>query len=75
MEQGFLSILSPSYLGRNLRNLLYANPLYGLTLKGGTPERLRLTPPTFRFGNPETGRKIISGIFTLSHHHIKLLFH
>ena len=72
MEQGFLSILSPSYLGRNLRNLLYANPLYGLTLKGGTPERLRLTPPTFRLGNPETGLKIISGIFTLSHHHIKL---
>ena len=72
MEQGFLSILSPSNLGRSLRQLLYASPLYQLTLKGGCPDRLRLSPPTFRLGDPETGRRAIDGIFTLSRHQVKL---
>jgi len=72
MEQGFLSILSPSNLGRSLRQLLYASPLYQLTLKGGRPDRLRLSPPTFRLGDPETGRRAIDGIFTLSRHQVKL---
>ena len=52
--------------------MLYASPIYRLTLKGGTPERLRLSPPTFRLANPETGQKIIGGTFTLSRQQIKL---
>ena len=72
MEKGFLSIFSPSYLGRSIRQLLYANPLYRLTLKGGIPEKLRLSPPAFRLANPETGRKIIDGTYTLSRHLVEL---
>ena len=72
MKQGSLSILSPSNTGRKLRHLLYASPLYRLTLKGGAPDRLRLTPPTFRRGDSETGRRAIDGTFTLSHHQVKL---
>ena len=72
MKQGSLSVLSPSNTGRKLRHLLYASPLYRLTLKGRAPDRLRLTPPTFRLGDPETGRRAIDGTFTLSHHKVKL---
>ena len=72
MKQGSLSILSPSNVRQKLRQLLYASPLYQLTLKGRTPDRLRLTPPSFRIGNPEIGRRVINGTFTLSHHQVKL---
>ena len=72
MKQGSLSVLSPSNTRRKLRHLLYASPLYRLTLKGGVPNRLRLTPPTFRLGDPETGRRAIDGTFTLFHQRVKL---
>jgi uncharacterized heparinase superfamily protein len=72
MKQGSLSVLSPSNTRRKLRHLLYASPLYRLTLKGRAPNRLHLTPPTFRLGDPETGRRAIDGTFTLFHHRVKL---
>ena len=72
MKQGSLSVLSPSNGGRMLRHLFYATPLYRLMLNGRTPDRLRLTPPSFHLGDPEAGRRIIDGTFTLSHHQVKL---
>lgn len=55
-----------------VRHLLYASPFYRLSLKGRTPDTLRLSPPAFRLGNPETGQAIISGTFSLSHHRVQL---
>jgi uncharacterized heparinase superfamily protein len=72
MQQGFLSVLSPANAGRKIRHLLYASPLYWLTLKGRAPDKLRLTPPSFRLGDPETGRKTIDGTFNLSRHQVTL---
>ena len=72
MKQGSLSVLSPSNARRMLRHLLYASPLYQLMLKGRTPDRLRLTPPSLLLGDPEAGRRVINGTFTLSHHQVEL---
>jgi uncharacterized heparinase superfamily protein len=72
MKHGSLSVLSPSSAGQALRHLLYASPLYQLMLKGRTPDRLHLTPPSFRLGDPEAGRRAINGTFTLSHHRVEL---
>ncbi len=72
MKQGSLSVLSPSSVGRTLRHLIYANPLYRLTLRGRTPDTLRIRPPSYRFGDPEIGRAILEGTFTLSHHRRQL---
>lgn len=55
-----------------LRHLLYASPFYRVSLKGRTPDALRLSPPAYRLGNPETGRDILAGTFTLSHHRAQL---
>lgn len=72
MKQGSLSVMSPTGVGQTLRRLLYASPFYRLSLKGRTPETLRLSPPSYRLGDPEAGRAIINGTFTLSHHNLQL---
>lgn len=56
----------------SLRALLYASPLYRFTLGGRVPDALRLTPPSFRLGDPEVGKAIIGGTFVLNHHRISL---
>jgi uncharacterized heparinase superfamily protein len=72
MKQKALLVLSLSNARQMLGHLIYANPLYRLMLKGRTPNRLRLTPPSFRLGDPEAGRRAINGTFTLSHHRVEL---
>jgi uncharacterized heparinase superfamily protein len=67
-NQGSVSSLSPASGARSLRHLLYASPFYHLTLKGRTPDALRFSPPAYRLGDPEAGRAILDGAFTLSHH-------
>ncbi len=62
----------PSRARHSLRALLYTNPLYRLTLGGRTPDALRLHPPSFRLGDPETGRAVVEGSFTLAHHRLAL---
>ena len=72
MKQGSPSMLSPSGVGQSLRRLFYSNPLYRLTLKGRTPDTLRIRPPSYRLGDPEIGRAILNGTFSLSHHRTPL---
>ncbi len=72
MKQGFQLQLSPSDVGRSLRHLFYASPFYRKTLMGRTPKSLRAQPPISYFGNPEIGKAIIDGAFTLSHQHLQL---
>ncbi len=72
MKQESLSVPTPSRAGRSLRHFLYANPLYRMTLKGRSPESLRILPPSYRLGDPEIGRAILKGTFTLSHHRVNL---
>ncbi|MBL6932648.1 MAG: heparinase II/III family protein [Rhodospirillales bacterium] len=72
MKHGPLSVLSPFGVGRSLRHLLYASPLYRIALKGRTPDSLRLQPPSYRLGDPDTGRAALNGTFTLSHHPVHL---
>ena len=55
-----------------LRHLLYASPFYRLTLKGRTPDSLRFSPPAYRLGDPQSGREILAGAFTLAHHRAQL---
>lgn len=55
-----------------LRHLLYASPLYRLSLKGRTPDSLLFSPPAYRLGDPQAGRAILDGTFTLSHHRAQL---
>ncbi|MBT4934862.1 MAG: hypothetical protein HOL66_09770 [Rhodospirillaceae bacterium] len=71
-NQGSASSRTPASGSRSLRNLLYASPFYGLTLKGRTPDTLRFSPPAYRLGDPEAGRGILKGAFTLSHHRAHL---
>lgn len=72
MKQGSLSTLSPAGIKHSLRHLLYASSLYRMTLKGRAPENLKLTPPSFRLGDPKSGRAIVDGTFVLAHHPVKL---
>lgn len=52
--------------------MLYASPLYRLTLGGRAPDSLRLQPPSFILGDPDAGRAILEGTFNLAHHRIPL---
>jgi len=58
--------------GRSLKNLLYANPLYALSLKGQSPQKLNLVPPAFHPGDPEAGRDLLAGRVSLDHYSITL---
>ncbi len=55
-----------------MRHLLFASPLYPMMLMGRTPETMRVHPPSHPSGDPETGRAILDGVFTLSHHRCDL---
>ena len=67
------SILSPRLAARYspgaavtaLKHLLYASPLYPLTLRGKVPADLRLVPPRFRPGDPVRGKGVLNGEFML----------
>ncbi len=49
-----------------LRRLLFANPLYGLTLSGRVPSEPRGTPPDPWPGDAEVGTAIVEGRFCLA---------
>lgn len=57
-------------MGRRLldpfRRLIYGNILYGLTLKGPVPDRLRLIPPDPWSGDPAVGKAVLDGEFLLA---------
>ncbi len=48
-----------------LKHLLYASPIYPITLRGRVPADLRLVPPRFRPGDSARGRAILKGEFML----------
>ena len=51
-----------------LRQLLYASPLYGLTLRGKIPASLNRAPLRLRSGDTDRGKAILRGEFLLSTH-------
>jgi len=50
---------------RGLRHLIYASPLYGLTLGGRAPTEIRGTPPEVWPGDAAAGRALVDGAFTI----------
>ncbi|MDP6774316.1 MAG: hypothetical protein QGI63_08605 [Rhodospirillales bacterium] len=57
------SRLSPARGWRTFRNLLYATPLYGLTLVGRTPGAVRGSPPNPWPGDVTAAQALIEGAF------------
>lgn len=63
---------APGNCRRALRNLVYANPLYGLSLKGRVPARLRFAPPDPWPGDSAAGIAILGGEFPLAGRRLSL---
>ncbi len=58
----------PARTVRALKQLLYASPLYAMTLRGDIPAGLRLAPPRIRPGDATGGKAVLKGeIMLLSH--------
>ena len=57
-------------LGPWLRSLLYANPLYPLTLLGPAPERLALQPTPTRPGDAAIGDRLFQGQYRFAGHEV-----
>ncbi|MBT3237642.1 MAG: hypothetical protein HOL37_09500 [Rhodospirillaceae bacterium] len=55
-----------------MKKLLYGSPIYGLMLKGKTPDALRLSPPERAIGDAAAGRAILAGDFMLARHRVRL---
>ena len=54
-----------------LRRLAYSSPFYSMTLLGAVPNRLLGTPPELWPGDPERGRSLVEGIFSIGGHHLQ----